>query len=280
MADIPPYDVNNIAQVRRDDFDRYLTVLQAGAADRAGLFALYAFNIEVAKTREVVSEPMLGEIRLQWWREAVEELYTGTPRKHDVVLGLADLMGHTDLPQAVFIDLIDAREADLYDTQPETLAELEAYAARTSGALQRLAAMALGGDAVGQTAAEQVGTAWALTGLMRAIPFHFAGGRIFMPKQMLLAAGLTDPTKPDAEQTAALANVLREIAERARALLAQARQVGVARQVQPALLLAILTDHYLKALAKAEYDPEALNDHKGALARQARLLWAALRGRY
>ena len=280
MAEPNAYDVNNAAQVRRDDFDRYLTVLYAPKKEQAGLFALYAFNIELAKTREVVSEPMLGEIRLQWWREAVEELYAGSPRKHDVVLAVADLVSRAGLPQQALIDLIDEREADLYDTQPETLVALKEYAGRTSGALQRLAAQALGGDQAAQIAAEQVGTAWALTGLMRAIPFHFAQGRIFMPKRMLLEAGLTDPTKPDAEQTAALASVLRKIADRARALLRDARDASAPRQTLPALLLAPLTDHYLKVLARAGYDPEMLNDEKGALARQIRLLWAALRGRY
>lgn len=73
-------------QVRRYDHDRFLTSLFAPAARREGLLALYAFNVEIAKTAEVVSEAMLGQIRLQWWREAIEALYAGAPPEHEVAL--------------------------------------------------------------------------------------------------------------------------------------------------------------------------------------------------
>ena len=75
--------------VRQQDSDRYLTALFAAAALRADLFALYAFNVEVARGREAVSEPMLGHIRLQWWRDAIAECFSGTPRHHQVVEPLA-----------------------------------------------------------------------------------------------------------------------------------------------------------------------------------------------
>src|SRR5438552_16844209 len=78
------------ALVRRHDHDRYLSALFAPEPARAGLFALYAFNVEVAKTREVVREPILGSIRLQWWRDALAEIYGGGPvRRHEVVEPLA-----------------------------------------------------------------------------------------------------------------------------------------------------------------------------------------------
>src|SRR5262249_59311777 len=76
-------------QVRRFDRDRYLTALFAAAPARADLMALYAFNLEVAKTREVVREPMMGLMRLQWWRDALAEIYAGTERRHQVVQPLA-----------------------------------------------------------------------------------------------------------------------------------------------------------------------------------------------
>src|SRR5713101_9720914 len=73
------------ALVRRHDRDRFQTVLFAPAARREALFALYAFNYEIARVRESVSEPMLGQIRLQWWREVVAAAYAGDPPRQHVV---------------------------------------------------------------------------------------------------------------------------------------------------------------------------------------------------
>src|SRR6476661_6084406 len=73
------------ALVRHHDRDRFQTVLFAPAARREALFALYAFNYEIARVRESVTEPMLGQIRLQWWREAVDAGYAGTLPRHHVV---------------------------------------------------------------------------------------------------------------------------------------------------------------------------------------------------
>src|SRR5512134_2813208 len=113
------------ALVRRVDYDRYLAALFAPAAARERLFALYAFNHEIAKVRETVSEPMLGQIRLQWWREAIASIYDGKPRPHAVVDALAEAVAERHPPRAGFEALIDAREFDLAGRAPATLPELE-----------------------------------------------------------------------------------------------------------------------------------------------------------
>ena len=98
--------------VRRHDHDRYLTALFAETGHREELFALYAFNYEIAKTAEVVSESMLGHIRLQWWREALEGLFAGMPRRHYVLDALAEAAGREAVAGGAQ-QLIDAREQDL-----------------------------------------------------------------------------------------------------------------------------------------------------------------------
>ena len=100
-------------EVRRHDPERFLTCLFAPAERREALFALYAFNQEVAKTRAIVSEPLLGEIRLTWWREAIAQIYEGTPLQHAVVRALAEAVRAHDLPRAPFDRLIEARGQDL-----------------------------------------------------------------------------------------------------------------------------------------------------------------------
>src|SRR3546814_8066529 len=87
------------ALVERHDPDRYLASLFAPEAQREDLFALYAFNYEVAKTAEVVSEPMIGQIRLQWWRESLAGIYEGRARQHEVVQPLAHAVAARALPR-------------------------------------------------------------------------------------------------------------------------------------------------------------------------------------
>ena len=106
--------------MRRHDRDRFLTALFAPVERREALFALYAFNFEVAKTREVVQQVLLGHIRLQWWREAIGEIYSGGPvRRHEVVDPLAEAIRRLALSRDWFDRLIAARAADLDDAPPD-----------------------------------------------------------------------------------------------------------------------------------------------------------------
>src|ERR1700732_3880785 len=105
--------------VRRHDRDRFQTVLFAPAARREALFALYAFNYEIARVRESVTEPMLGQIRLQWWREAIAAAFESGPvRNHIVVEPLTAIIRELALTREHFERLIDARELDLADDPP------------------------------------------------------------------------------------------------------------------------------------------------------------------
>jgi phytoene/squalene synthetase len=165
-------------QVRTFDPDRYLIAIAAPKKFRAALLVLYAFNLEISKTRETVSEPMLGRIRLQWWREAIEGIYQGTPRNHEVVLALAFVIGDQSLSRQYFEKMIDGREFDLEDREPEDMSELVSYAQQTSGTLLKLTAEVLDTD---KAAADRIGVAWALIGLMKAIQFHRNQQRCYLP---------------------------------------------------------------------------------------------------
>src|SRR3954469_1186159 len=154
--------------VRRHDRDRYQTALFAPSDRREALFALYAFNYEVARVRETVTTPMLGQIRLQWWREVIAAAYAGAPaRRHEVVTPLVTAITAFGLTRSHLDRIIDARERDLYDTPPADIAALIDYAEGTSSALIYLALEALGAaDPVAVEAAREVGIAYALAGLL------------------------------------------------------------------------------------------------------------------
>ncbi len=270
-----------VAELRRADYDRYLCSLFAPPHPRAGMVALYAFSHEVAKIAEVVSEPMLGEIRLQWWREAIEGIYSATPRRHDAVEALAEGVARFDWPRDALDALIDARAADLAGEPPENLAALERYADATSGALQALSLQALdptAGEAALGTA-RAVGIGWALTGLLRAAPFHARQGRIALPADLLDEVGVSRESIAAGQPGEGLRAVARAVADAARGHLNRARKGRVARRALPALLPARLAGVYLDRLAAANYDVFAPHAELTPLGKQARLMAARLRGR-
>src|SRR5579863_2855380 len=96
--------------VRETDKDRFLSALFAPPEHRGALIALYAFNVEIASVRERVSEPLPGEVRLQWWRDVLDGRTEG--RGHPVAAAICNAVSSRRLPVAVFHDLIDARTFD------------------------------------------------------------------------------------------------------------------------------------------------------------------------
>lgn len=270
-------------QVRTHDGDRYLCGLFAPEPRRRALFALYAFNIEVARIREAVSEPLLGHVRLQWWREAILGIYEGSSRDHPVVRALADAIGRFDLSRTYFDRLIEARGFDLDDSPPEDLPALKRYAEETSANLILLALEALE-VREGRTfwAGRHVGVAWALTGLLRAVPSHARAKRLYLPADLMEKEGVRKADLFALKSSAGLAAVARTLAGEAREHLAQARALSrhVPRQAVPALLPAALAEAYLRRMERRGFnlfDPRLGVSKPG---RQARLLVKAIRGRF
>jgi 15-cis-phytoene synthase len=158
--------------VRRMDPDRWLASRYIGdEAARADVIALYAFNYELSRAAEVASQPLVGEMRLAWWREALEEMFEGRPvRRHPVALALAAAAARRGLERQDLEALVDARLREL-DPWPLAEAEVEAFVDATAGGLMALAARVLSPEArAGQTC--NAGRAWGLAGLARL------GGRL------------------------------------------------------------------------------------------------------
>jgi 15-cis-phytoene synthase len=169
--------------VRATDRDRYLATLFAPAEKRGALYALYAFNSEVARVREAARQPLPGEIRLQWWSDVLRGERGGEAGANPVASALLAAMEQHHVASAKLIDLIDARRFDLYDEPMATVADLETYARRTSSILFALAAQILTGGE--ESAAEPAGIAYAIVGLLRALPLHAARHQLYVPMEML-----------------------------------------------------------------------------------------------
>jgi phytoene synthase len=239
---------NRLAQsVRAADPDRYFSVLFAPAPLRPVLFALYAFNHEVARIAETVREPMLGAIRLEWWRETVEQAAKGAPRNHDVARGLAALFAAHKLEPAVLEGIIAARAFDASAEQFADFAALEDYLDATGGALMRAGCIILGGDpAIARPAA----LAYGLAGLLRSLPFHNNRHKLYLPLDLLSALHLTPDEVFITKGDPRIAAAVRQTALRARDHFLAARRGPRPRAAMPALLPAALVPVYLRRLSQ------------------------------
>ena len=163
MADLDDLD----ARIRRVDPDRWLASrFVADGALRADLIALYAFNHELARAAEVASQPLIGEMRLAWWREALEEMFEGRPvRRHETAVALAGAVRRRALPRAALEALVDGRLRDL-DGWPLKPEEVTHYVDATAGALMALAARTLAPD-IDPHLVRHAARAWGLAGLAR-----------------------------------------------------------------------------------------------------------------
>jgi phytoene synthase len=267
MAASPPAPSQNLgwayahceALVRDGDPDRFFASLFAPADKRPHLFALHTFSLEMARVREAVREPMLGDIRLQWWRDALQGEARGDVRANPVAAALDDTIVRFRLPRAALVDLIDARVFDLYDDPMPTMADLEGYCGETSSVLIRLAGLVLagGGDPGGADAAGHAGVAYGITGLLRSFPWHARRGQVYMPGDVLVRHGLTRDDIVSGRGGPGVVSALAEMREAARDHLERARQLRatVPPTLAAAFLPVALVPGYLREMERPGYDP-------------------------
>jgi 15-cis-phytoene synthase len=263
-------------QVRDLDRDRYIADLFAPVAVRKHLFALHAFSAEVARIRETVSDPMLGEIRLQWWRDAL----VGGGGGHPVASALVETMRTFALPLAGFEGLIDARAFDLYNDQMPTQTDLEGYAGETSSALIQLGAIVLAGgrDPRVASAAGHAGVAYAMTGLMRALAIHAARGQCYLPADVGAAHGFDRETLARGQATPELMTVLADLRAIARDHLGRAMPeiTALPESLKPVFLPVALVAPALDRMDRPGYDPFSGRIDLTPLRRQW-IIWRASR---
>jgi phytoene synthase len=234
--------------VRRLDRDRYLSSLFAPDGKRGDLLALYAFNAEVARVRDAVSDPNIGLIRLQWWRDTLE---SGAGGGHPVAEALLAAVRSHGLPAEALTDLVTAREFDLFQDPMPGLTELEAWLGETHSRLIMLAAMILD-----RAAAPQVSEAAGLAGVAQGLALVIGDPRHrdpFLPEGLDVDGAITHAQKRLAEF--------------------EALRPQLPASVLPAFLPVSLTGTYLKSLRKAPDQPLAVSP----LRRQFVMWWTAKR---
>lgn len=247
------------ALVREADRDRYLATLFAPAEHRDALFALYAFNAEIARVREVAREPLPGEIRLQWWREVLSGERDGEAAAHPVAAALHQTLLRYQLPSEPLLDLIEAHSFDLYNDPMGSIAELDSYGDRTAGAIVELAARVLV-EEPNQfilDGAKYAGKALTLAHVLAKFPLHAARAQLYMPLEYFELCNAKYEDVFARRVTEELRKVCKTIAERGRGYLLGVTAKGdkMPKSVWPAFLpLAAIRPTFMQTW-RSSYDP-------------------------
>jgi phytoene synthase len=236
-------------ELHGSDPDRFWCLVTADPPKRPAVAALLALNQELGRVAEQVTQPMAGFIRLQWWREAVEEARAGRPRKHPVAQALP-LVLQAGLPVQDIEALIDAREREVDDTPIASLEELVTHARATAGGLQRVVAAITGGD---PGRGERIGTAYGLIGILRATGYLARRSRTFLPSELLQARGVSRDRILAGQMSDGLASVVKEVLAAAKAEIEGLRPL----RGEPATPLLLIDRYQARAIERGGHDPFA-----------------------
>ncbi|MCK1618256.1 squalene/phytoene synthase family protein [Bradyrhizobium sp. 159] len=277
----PPDSVAFCADlVRSHDFPRYVATLFVPAAERRALLALYAFNAEIVRVRDQVSQPLPGEIRLQWWTDMLSGHVHGSAEGNPVAAELLRAIRHYDLPVEPLSLLADEHQFDLYNDPMPTMAALEGYLAATSSALFALAAriMAPPSESV-EHLARHAGLAQGIVQVIANLPRDAAHRRLFLPHQVLASHKCNMEDVFAGKATPGLRAVLDQLAGEARQHLTTASSLlpQVPPSVRPAFLLLSQVRADLKRLSLPARNPFA--PQPASRLRTLWTLWRASRSR-
>jgi 15-cis-phytoene synthase len=264
------------ALVREADRDRYLATLFAPAEHRGALFSLYAFSVEIARVRDLAREPMPGEIRLQWWREALSGERAGEAAAHPVAAALHATLARYGFVTAPLLELIDERRFDLYNEPMATIGALELYAIRTQSPIFAMAAGILKASTTpSELFTLDASVASAIGGILRNFGLHASRRQLYVPLE-ILERHQVRPVDIFAERTnapllAALGE-MRAIAGRHLAA-AQEKFASMPAEILPAFLPVALVGPQLRRMERLGYRPFA--SQQISLLRRQWLLWRA-----
>ncbi|QND71022.1 phytoene/squalene synthase family protein [Tardiphaga robiniae] len=264
--------------VRSHDFDRYASTLFVPADKRRSLLALYAFNTEITRVRELVKQPLPGEIRLQWWTDMLAGAGHGDVEQNPVAAELLLAIRAHDLSVDRLSKLIDVHIFDLYNDPMPDLALLESHFRDTLGTLLFSSAKVLGdGSEASAHVAEHAGLAQGVAWIITRLPYDTMRRQLFVPQDMLLQNGSSADQMFAGKMTPGIRATLDRLISGAQEQLATAQ--GMLADVSPAARTAFLSmalvKHDLAQMARADHDPFEL--HVRSRLRTLWTLWRASR---
>jgi len=284
MTETPPDNgALCLATLRETDRDRYLACLLSPEDKRGALAALYAFNAEIARVRDVVREPLPGEIRLQWWRDLLEGGAEGDAGGNPLAAALLDTVDRYRLPRQTFVAMTEARILDLYDDALPDRNALEGYSGETASALIQLAGLVLSPEEATRAAdaAGHAGVAQSIAGLLMLLPIHNRRRQIYVPLDILSATGLDRDSFLAGEDKARISASVEAFAGLGLEHLEKARRAGpIPASLLPAFLPVSLSEPVLKRARKLGAGAFAGGLQQPQWRRQIRMMKAAMFRRF
>ena len=266
------------ALVREADRDRYLATLFAPAEHRDALFALYAFNVEIARLRDVAREPLPGEIRLQWWREVLAGERDGEATAHPVAAALREMLARYGFVATPLLELIEARTFDLYDEPMATIADLELYGIRTQSPVFAMASGILGaGKAPPDLFTLDAGVAYTIGAMLSQLGRHVSRRQLYLPLEILDRHQVATEDIFAGRASEPLLAALGEMRALTREHLAAAQEKlkSAPPEILPAMLPLALVGPLLRRMERTDYAP--FQFEPAALWRRQLTLWRAAR---
>jgi 15-cis-phytoene synthase len=244
--------------VKSRDPDSYWSALFAPAPERTALLALYAFSSELAHIAGLSREPMVGQIRLQWWRDAIDLAAPGKKTGNPAADALSAAIEERNLPKARLIGMVDAWVPEIAGEPPADMRALHASIEDMEGAVFELACLILGARSeAARKAAAHAGLAYGLAHRLRTIPIQASRRRLSLPPSYFEARGADLAALYAGKNTAALGAALADLRGEANRALQRFREVApeIEPAAWPAFLPLTLVKPYLKAMAAPAFDP-------------------------
>jgi phytoene synthase len=244
--------------VRSHDFPRYAATLFAPAEERRALLALYAFNAEISRVRDSVSQPIAGEVRMQWWTDMLAGRGHGGVEGNPVAAELLHVIRGFGLPVERLSRLIDEHQFDLYNDPMPTMAALEGYVTDTSSALFVLATHIAGPpSAEADHLARHAGLAQGFTQVIASLPSDAARRQLFVPLQLLRAQGSDMEEVFVGKETQRVRAALDQLFDEARKHLRTAFTLlaEIPERSRPVFLPLALVRRDLERISRADADP-------------------------
>ncbi|KAG8931597.1 hypothetical protein FRC02_002472 [Tulasnella sp. 418] len=211
--------------------------------------------------RESVSKPVIGQMRMQFWRDALKSIQQDKPPQHPIAIALHQASKKAHLSPYHLKRIIDARDQDLYAPTHPTLSSLNAYAESTSSTVYYLllSLLSQNSSSTHSHALSHIGTATTITTLLRALPFHASQRRSIIPTEIASKHGLIEEDLFRYGGSAqGLDEAVYEFATVANDHVITAREMykdgGIPRAVMPIYLSAVPVTSYLERLEKVNFD--------------------------
>ena len=263
--------------VSRYDRSRYLSGCLANKNHRLQLFSLYAFDIEISQIRHKVNDPLPGEVRLQWWRDALAGTQHGVVENHPIASALISTINTCKLPVEPFHNLLEARTFDVYNDPMPTMHDLEGYLGETSSIVFQLATLILTNNANHNLAEAcgHAGVAYGLTDILRLLPIHCKRRQLYIPMDLIKKYHVSESDIFNFVDLEELAKILAEMRNHVRLHLKkfESNLLQIPLDAFPAFLPMCLVEPYLEKMEISQYQPYSSNVELSQY-RLTKLIWS------